>query len=277
MQFQSGGVYRQQQVIASINARYSRFSFTSFYTYNNAKGDAGGVGTVPTVASDPGFDYGRSSFDIHSRFLIMGSFTAPWQLSFSPFLSYNSGSPYDITTGQDLTGNNQFDARPTFATSCAEANAVATPYGCLDANPLASAASASERIVPYNLGTGPSSVSMNLRVGKVFGFGPEAEGGGGPRGGGGGRGMRGGGLGPGGLGGSGGRGGFRGANGTTSRKYNLTLEVYGQNIFNHENLGSPNGTLSSPFFGKSQSLAGGFYGGATAGNRSVFLAADFSF
>jgi hypothetical protein len=115
----------------------------------------------------------------------------------------------------------------------------------------------------------------------VFGFGPEAEGGSGPRGGGGGGrgggGMRGGGLGPGGLGGSGGQGGFRGANGTTSRKYNLTLQVYGQNIFNHENLGAPNGTLSSPFFGKSQSLAGGFYGPATAGNRSVFLAADFSF
>jgi hypothetical protein len=274
MQFQSGGVYRQQQVIASINARYSRFSFTSFYTYNNARGDSGGVSTTPTVASDPGFDYGRSTFDIHNRFLIMGSFTAPWQVSFSPFLSYNSGSPYDITTGQDLTGNNQFNSRPTFAASCGEANVVGTPFGCLDRDPLPG-----ERIVPYNLGTGPNNVSVNLRVGKVFGFGPEAEGGGGgPRGGGGGgRGMRGGGLGAGGLGGSGGQGGFRGANGSTSRKYNLTLQVYGTNILNHENLGAPNGTLSSPFFGKSQSLAGGFYGPATAGNRSVFVAADFSF
>jgi hypothetical protein len=96
---------------------------------------------------------------------------------------------------------------------------------------------------------------------------------GGPRGGGGGRG---GGLGPGGLGG--GAGGFRGIfNSTTPRRYNLTLQAYGQNIFNHENLGTPNGTASSQFFGKSQSLAGGFYGPATAGNRSIFLAADFSF
>ena len=39
MQFQSGGVYRQNQIIASLTARYSRFSIFSFYTYNNAQAD----------------------------------------------------------------------------------------------------------------------------------------------------------------------------------------------------------------------------------------------
>jgi hypothetical protein len=53
--------------------------------------------------------------------------------------------------------------------------------------------------------------------------------------------------------------------------------AFGQNIFNHENLSAPNGTLSSQFFGKSQSLAGGFFGPSTAGNRSIFLEANFSF
>ena len=38
MQFQSGGVYRQHQIIASLTARYPRFSLFSFYTYNNARG-----------------------------------------------------------------------------------------------------------------------------------------------------------------------------------------------------------------------------------------------
>ena len=38
MQFQSGGVYRQNQIIASLTARYSHFSIFSFYTYNNARG-----------------------------------------------------------------------------------------------------------------------------------------------------------------------------------------------------------------------------------------------
>ena len=85
MQFQSGGVYRQNQVIASITARYPRFSIVSFYTYNNAKADTNGVGTNPSVASDPGFDYGRTGLDIHNRFLILGNFSAPWQFSFRRF------------------------------------------------------------------------------------------------------------------------------------------------------------------------------------------------
>ena len=182
MQFQSGGVYRQSQVIASVTARYSRFSLSSFYTYNSAKGDTSGAGYTPSVPGDPGFDYGRASFDIHNRFLILGNFQAPWKVSLSPFLSYNSGAPFNLTTGSDLTGNNQFNSRPTFALSCGQANVVATPYGCLDANPTLSATGASERIVPYNLGTGPSNWSMNLRVGKVFGFGPEIESSGGRNG-----------------------------------------------------------------------------------------------
>ncbi len=193
--------------------------------------------------------------------------------SFSPFLSVNSGTPYNITAGPDLTGNNHFNARPTFATSCSEsAVVVSTPYGCLNPNPLPN-----EKIVPYDLGTGPSNVSMNLRVAKVIGFGPKIEGGnsgggGGPHGG-----RRGGGLGPGGLGGGG--GGFFGRmNATVPRKYSLTLQAFVVNIFNHQNLAPPNGAISAGrFFGKSQSLAGGFFGPPTAGNRSIFVEANLSF
>lgn len=274
MQFESGGVYREHQVIASITARYPKFSIFSFYTYNNAKGDSNGVDSIPSVAGHPGFDYGRNTFDIHNRFLLLGSFTAPWQVSLAPFVSANSGTPYNITTGRDLTGNNQFNSRPTFAASCSEANAVSTPYGCLDANPTASATGAAEKIVPFGLGTGPANVSLNLRVSKVFGFGPEIGGGRGG-GGGGGRGMRGGGLGGRGL--SGNQGGPGRIDVSTSRKYNLTFVAFATNLLNHENLGIPNGTLISPFFGKSQSLAGGFFGPPTAGNRSIFFESRFSF
>ena len=273
LQYQSGGVYRQNQIIASVTARYPRFSIFSFYQYNDAKGDANGVGNVPSIPADPGFDYGRTTFDVHNRFLILGSIPAPWQLSFAPFLVANSGTPYNITTGTDLTGNNQFNARPTFAASCSQTGAVATPYGCLDPDPLNSATGASETIIPYNIGTGPANVSLNLRVSKVIGFGPRVEGGGGgggPRGG-----PRGGGLGGRGL--SGNQGGPGRIDATTPHKYSLTLVGFGQNIFNHENLSAPNGVLSSQFFGKSQSLAGGFFGPPTAGNRSIFLEANFSF
>ncbi len=284
LQYQSGGVYRQNQIIVSGRASYPHFSFFTFYTYNVAKADTNGVTYTPSVAQNPGLDYGRSSFDVHNRFVILGNFTAPYAISLTPFFAYNSGAPYNVTTGSDLTSNNQFNARPTFsapsncvaspAQSGGPAQYVSTRYGCLDTEPFGT----NEKIIPYGIGTGPSNVSLNMRVSKVIGIGPKVEGGRGPGGGGGGGGPRGGGggLGPGGLSGS--RGGPGRLDQTTSHRYNLTLTAYATNLANHQNLGSPNGTLSSPFFGTSQSLAGGgFFGPPTAGNRSIFLQAVFNF
>ncbi len=275
-QYQSGGVYRQNQIIASGRASYARFSFFTFYTYNAAKADTSGVTYTPSVGQSPGLDYGRSSFDVHNRFVILGNFSAPYAISLSPFVAYNSGAPYNVTVGSDLTRNNQLNARPTFAASCTEANVRDTKYGCLDTDPFGT----NEKIIPFGLGTGPSNVSLNMRVSKVIGIGPKVEHGGAAGGGyggrGGGRGGGGGGLGAGGLSGS--RGGPGRLDQTTPRRYNLTLTAYATNVFNHENLGTPNGTLQSPFFGESQSLAsGGFFGASTAGNRSLFLQAVFNF
>ncbi len=115
MQLQSVGVYRQNQIIATASAHYPRYSLFGFYTYSNARGDTSGVTWVPSVAQDPGLDYGRTSFDIHHRVMVAGNVAAPLGISFSPMFVYNSGTPYNITTGSDLTGNNQFNAWPTFA------------------------------------------------------------------------------------------------------------------------------------------------------------------
>ncbi len=126
LQYQSGGVYRQNQIIVSGRASYPRFSFFTFYTYNVAKADTNGVTYTPSVAQNPGLDYGRSSFDVHNRFVILGNFSAPYAISLTPFFAYNSGAPYNVTVGSDLTRNNQFNARPTFAASCRPTNVVTT-------------------------------------------------------------------------------------------------------------------------------------------------------
>jgi hypothetical protein len=272
-----------QDYFAAAEGRHSLNFGTRLRAYRDANYTSAGSNSsytfyTPSIAADPGFDYGRAGFDIHNRFVLLGNMRAPWQLSFAPFLSANSGTPYNITTGSDLTGNNQFNARPTFAASCGQPGAVSTPYGCLDPDPLSSPSGASEKIVPHNLGIGPRNVSLNLRVSKTIGFGPRTGGEEGSPGTGEGRGRSGGfggGLGPQGLSGS--QSGPVRPGESSSHKYSLTFSVYGQNIFNHENLGTPNGTLSSPLFGKSQSLAGGFFGPSTAGNRRLFFATDFHF
>ena len=97
-------------------------------------------------------------------------------------------------------------------------------------------------------------------------------GGGRPRGGG--PGGRGGGLGGRGL--SGGGGGPNIFGGDETGRYNLTFSLGVHNVFNNVNLGTPVGNLSSPIFGQSNSLAGGFFSSQSA-NRRLDLEMRFSF
>jgi hypothetical protein len=100
--------------------------------------------------------------------------------------------------------------------------------------------------------------------------------------------MGGGRGGPGG-GGRGGPGGmFGGA--STGKRYNLTVSVQARNLLNHVNPAQPTGNLSSPLFGISTQLGGGFGprpggggggpgggGGGAAANRLIELQLRFSF
>lgn len=276
-QFQSGGVYRQNEIIGSVRANYGFLSLMSYYAYNSALGDTTGFDYVPSVAQDPGLDYGRVPFDVHNRFLFLGNFMGPWATSFTPFFFYNSGHPYNITAGSDLTRNNTFNGRPTYASNCSAPGVVRTKFGCLNTEPFGTG----ERMIPFGLGTGPSNESLNFRISKVVGVGPKVKLGEGA-------GSSGGHYHSHGLSGgfSGGRGGTGRLNAEVPRKYSIDFSVFVTNALNSQNLGTPNGSLSphlvagslepQPFFGKSQSLAGGFFS-RSGGNRSVYLEARFSF
>ncbi|MFP5250010.1 MAG: carboxypeptidase regulatory-like domain-containing protein, partial [Acidobacteriota bacterium] len=275
-QFQSGGIYKQNEVILNYSVNAKRVTLFGFYELNFANADTSGAGYFPTNGADPALDYGRATFDIHHRFLLGGNLQGPYGIGLSPMLSMNSGAPFDITIGQDLNGDNQFNDRPAWA-SASSTKTMTTPYGSFDLAPAWNAPR-----IPYNLGTGPGQVSLNLRLSKSFGIGPRVAGGqggfgGGFRGGPGGgppRGGMGGGLGPGGL--SGGGPGFMGMNNNLPRRYSLSFSAMAHNLFNNVNLAPPNGVLESPLFGQSTALAGGFFSSG-AYNRSIDLQMSFSF
>ncbi len=277
-QYQSGGAYNQNQIITNFSVRAKKLTLFGFYLFNNAKADTSGANYFPSNQFDPKADYGRSTFDVHNRFLLGGNYQAPFGVSLSPFLVMDSGKPFNMTLGQDLNGDNQFNDRPAFA-SASSTDVLQTKYGKFDLDP----ASDTTRI-PYNFGNGPSQVSLNLRVSKSFGIGPRVEGrangggngpppgGGGPGGGHGG--GPGGGLGPGGLSSGGGRPPFMGQ--SAPRKYSLSFTAMGRNVFNNVNLAAPVGVLSSSLFGKSNALAGGFFSSPSS-NRSIDLQMMFNF
>ena len=281
-QYQSGGVYNQNQLMLNYTVHAKRISLFGFYMLNFANADTSGAGYFPSNQTNPSADYGRASFDVRNKFLLGGNLQAPFGVSISPMLVTNSGAPFNITIGQDLNGDNQFNDRPAYATA-ASTDTLQTPYGTFDLNPAWD-----QTRIPYNVGTGPGQFSMNLRVSKSIGIGPKltgtaaalsdgqggpggpgGPGGGGPSGGHGG----GGGLGPGGLSGSGGPPRLDQA---ATRRYSLNFTAMARNVLNNVNLSQPVGVLQSPLFGKSNSLSGGFFSSA-ASNRSIDLQVSFNF
>jgi len=271
-QYESAGIYNQNQMIANFNLRGSTFSIFGFYTLSYAYTNTG-ANNFPMNQYDVKEDYARAGYDVRNRLFVGGSWNLPRGFQLFPFVVANSASPFNITTGQELNGDTIFNERPAFASSLSNpANIVSTPWGRFDTVPVAG-----ETIIPRNYGIGFGQFIANLRLSKTIGFGKEVQGGnmGGPGpGGGGGRGR---GLGPGGLSSMGSGGGMFGrGSGMTNRRFNLTFSISARNIFNNVNYAAPVSSLSSPIFGRAEALAGGFFS-SNAANRRIDLQVRFSF
>lgn len=306
-QYESSGKMRQTTMFIGFNSRLNpNVSFSGTYILSKSSNDFDGG--FPVNSYDLSGEYGRASFDVRHRFTLFGTFNAPklWKLTFNPFLVLNTGQPFNITTGTDTNLDRQYNERPTFATLNAFCSRVPTRCTAFDYS------STSNEIIPRNYGSGPGSVSVTFRVSRTFSFGGEANrsraaaskpqqqggdkttsiadakrGAGGP----GGRGpMIGGNVGGGGgHGGPGGGGGgpqmmmVGGPGGGGAAKYNLTLSLNVQNVLNHVNFAPPVGNMTSPSFGQSVAVAGGFggfggFGGSNTGpNRKIYLNARFTF
>ena len=62
-----------------------------------------------------------------------------------------------------------------------------------------------------------------------------------------------------------------------NRRYTLEFTIQARNALNNVNLGSPIGNLSSPLFGQSNRLGGGFRGGGATANRRIEVDVHFTF
>lgn len=303
-QYESSGRYRQNQFIVNFNSRFHRnASLNAYYVYSRANSDTDGAGSFPANPYDFSTEYGRASGDIRHRFVMIGNLRAPWGISLAPFITVQSGRPFNITLGRDLNGDTIINERPALAPAgvdCADTDHFrCTPYGNFKLT-----FAPGDVMIPRNFAEGPGSTTVNLRVSKTWSFGSEGGSsssrqqqnqngqdnqrnnnqrgmmgggmaGGGRPGGGGGGGPRGGGGG-GGFGG----GGFGGGGAGTGR-YNLTFSLNFQNLLNHTNFSTPIGNLGSSLFGQSTSTVGGFGGfgggGNPAYNRRIDAQLRFTF
>jgi hypothetical protein len=256
---ESSGLYNQNQLITNVNSRLNNnVSLFGYYTLNRAMSNTDGLSTFPGSPYTMAGEYGPAATDIRHRAFIGGSLNTKWNVRLSPFIVVQSGAPYDITIGQDIYGDTLFTARPGIPTDLSKPGLIDTKYGWLDPNPTPG-----EQILPRNSGRGPGLISVNMRLGKTIGFGPEREGAGAP-----------------GAVGAGHNSGYHSifSDIPTSRRYNLTISLSARNLLNHVNEGPIIGQITSPLFGEANQVAGGYGAFAeTANNRRLELQMRFTF
>lgn len=285
--FSSGGMYRQQQLIANTRWNPSqKFSLFGYYVYSHAMGNANGSSTFATDSINSATDYGRTGFNRTHRIFFFGNLSLPWAMSASPFIVATSGQPYNILVGTDVNSDSIVNDRAAFVTGRNSAN-------CANINDFLPASNSGysgnnyTRIPAYYC-TAQATATINLRVGKSFGFGKKTSSSDAGVSGNSGRSSRGS------MGGSSRGGGSRsgrgpmmmGMGGDSSHKYNFNIGVQAFNLFNMVPYGAPQGNLSTPStFGRPITLqASGFGGGSSGGSsgsnsavRRIFLQASFSF
>ena len=250
--YQSEGVYRENQLIATTNIRYHGATIFGYYSLNFANANTTGSNFIPT-STNSRVDYGRASFVNRNEAAFGGTYEAPYGISISPFAILRSGTPYNVTTGVDENGDSIYNDRPEFSPTH-------NGSGCLASDFITPAPGTSYSEIPINYCTGPTALVFNLRLQRAWGFGPRlvpVNRGGGEgenrsfgRGRGGGGGGRGGGP----------PGGGRSGSSDTGRKYNVSLGAQAQNLFNNINYATPVSVLSSKNFGTFQQLAGRPFG-----------------
>ncbi|MEO5822076.1 MAG: carboxypeptidase regulatory-like domain-containing protein [Vicinamibacteraceae bacterium] len=226
------GEAKSQGIDLSMNLNYApkRIFGTINYRLAKAMNDGDSATSLPMSGGDLAAEWGAARGDVRHR--IFGFASVPLKYGFRSNLNmrYESGTPYNITTGEDNNGDSVINDRPVG--------------------------------VGRNSARGDGQLNVDLRlswqksVGQPRGVdqGPGGPGGG-PvivRGPGGGPGGGGGGRGP---GGGGGGGGFGGGPGGNAGRVNFEVFAQVSNLTNTVNYRSYSGVVTSRFFGQALSSA----------------------
>jgi hypothetical protein len=268
---ESSGLYNQNQIIVTANTKVNQnVSLNGSYVYNRALSNTDGVGTFAANPYSIAGEYGPAATDIHHRVSLSGTVVSKWGIRLNPLLTANTGPPFDITAGRDLFGDTLFNARPGISADAGKPGVIPTRYGLLDPNPAPN-----ERLLGRNYGRGPGQIMLNLRIGRMFGFGPAREGT----------------VATNNAGGGGGRnapgspfavagGPASGAVAAVNRRYNVSISMSIRNLLNHNNPGPIIGNVTSPLFGMANQPAGSGGGSGiseSANNRRLELQTRFTF
>jgi hypothetical protein len=252
-EYQSEGASESHVLFINTQVRTKPVTLYGFYVLGKRDANTAGAGSFPSNQYDLRVDYGRAANDLRNRLFLGSIIHLPFSFILNPFLIAQSSQPFNITVGQDLNGDSQFNDRPTFATDLSRPSVYRTRWGNFDADPIPG-----QRTVPINYGTGPSFVMLNLGASRGFSFGPKLA------------------ASPSQSAPEKPKPGKKPARPEITRRYELRFGLDAQNLFNTVNGGLPVGVLGSPLFGQSTNLSSTEFTSSQA-NRIIYLHLSLSF
>ncbi|HZD48189.1 MAG TPA: carboxypeptidase regulatory-like domain-containing protein [Silvibacterium sp.] len=243
-EYDSLATTKRQRIFTNFHLNLSQVLLYGYYIFGYSHSDTGGPSSFPSNQYNLNVDYGRANDDLRNRLYMGGLIGLPFGLKLNPFLVAQSNAPFNITVGEDLNGDSQFNDRPAFATDLNRPSVYRTKWGNFDADPLPG-----QKIIPINYGTGPALVMLNLGLTRNISFGPPLPEQPSPAA-----------AGP----------GKKAPKMAVARRYTMNLGIQGQNIFNTVNGGTPVGVLGSSLFGESTTLSTTQFSSSQA-NRILYL------
>ena len=164
-EYESGGNMRQNILMVNFNTRFSRnVSLFGNYSVQPLPGPARHPDQSVQLRSGLGTLFARAPPPLP----VGGLGGRAAQHPYEPFVTLQSGAPYDVVLGRDIYGDTLKNARPAFATAACGPMPIVTPLGDFCINPFPGATS---NLVPRNYLTGAGLISFNVRVARTFGFG----------------------------------------------------------------------------------------------------------
>ncbi|MEQ1765621.1 MAG: carboxypeptidase regulatory-like domain-containing protein, partial [Pyrinomonadaceae bacterium] len=164
-QYDSSGTLKTDRLNFNVRSNFNP-KYSIFANYSLGFTDNDTDGGFPAYTYDLTDEWGRASFDTRHSFVVGGNFNLPWQVSMSPFITYNSGRAFNIITGVDSNGDRQYTERPTFQQVGDRCDMLGLDYSYCDVSEYDPS-----EIIPRNFGRAPQAINVNLRVSKTFGFG----------------------------------------------------------------------------------------------------------
>ena len=146
-QFQSGGVFNQNQLMLNYNVKAKRVSLFGFYMMNFANADTSGAGYFPSNQTNPGADYGRANFDVHNRFLLGGNLQGPLRNLVEPHAGCGFGPAIQYHDRPGPEWRQPIQRPSCICNRRAAPRRCTTSYGTFDLDPAWN-----QSRIPYNYG-----------------------------------------------------------------------------------------------------------------------------